>query len=47
MAEALKMPLKMVIENKIGKESGHIINKIEMANNLFFGFDCRKGMYLI
>ena len=46
LADALKMPLKMVIENKIGQDCGHIINKIESSNNMFAGFDCRKGKIL-
>ena len=29
MAAALKMPIKLVIENKTGQDCGHIINKIE------------------
>ena len=43
MASALKMPMKMVIENKTAEESGHIINKIEATGNIFAGYDCKKG----
>ncbi|CDW79081.1 chaperonin cpn60-mitochondrial-like [Stylonychia lemnae] len=47
MADALQTPLRMVIENKIGKDCGHIINKIEESNNIFAGFDCRKGKFSV
>lgn len=39
MAKALKMPMRKVIENKIGKDAGFIIHKIEESGNLFTGFD--------
>lgn len=40
--EALKMPIKLVIENKTALNSARIIEKIENEGNIFTGFDVKN-----
>lgn len=49
MAEALKQPIRNVIENKLGSHDtcGHIIAKIEEEGSFYAGFDVKKGNNLM
>jgi chaperonin GroEL len=47
MSHALKKHIKIIIENKIAKSSGNIINKIDEADNFFSGFDAKNGKVYI
>ena len=42
LREALKMPIKFVIENKTALNSAVIIDRIEADGNLFTGFDVKR-----
>lgn len=46
MQEALKRPIRAVIENKLGESCGHIIEKIESEGNFFAGYDVKNGIDL-
>jgi len=41
LRESLQMPIKLVIENKIGESSAQILSQIEAEGSLFFGFDAK------
>jgi len=43
MQEALRCPIRYVIENKTGESCGHIIEKIENEGNFFAGYDVKNG----
>jgi chaperonin GroEL len=43
MQEALKIPIRNVIENKLGFTCGHILAKIEEEGSFYAGFDVKKG----
>ena len=43
MQEALKRPIRAVIENKIGEDCGHIISKIDKEDDFYTGFDVKRG----
>ncbi len=43
MQEALKCPIRYVIENKTGESCGHILEKIENEGNFFAGYDVKNG----
>ena len=42
LREALKMPIKLVIENKTALNSAIILDKIESEGNMFTGFDVKE-----
>ena len=42
LREALKIPIKLVIENKTGLNSALIIEKIEAEGSMFTGFDVNR-----
>ena len=42
MHEALKRPIRAVIENKTGETCGHILEKIEREGNFFAGYDVKN-----
>lgn len=42
LGEALKKPMKILIENKTGQSSAGIIQKIEEDGDLFTGYDVRE-----
>ena len=42
LQEALKRPIRAVIENKTGEPCGHIIEKIESEGSFFAGYDVKK-----
>jgi chaperonin GroEL (HSP60 family) len=42
MHEALKRPIRAVIENKTGETCGHILEKIEKEGNFFAGYDVKN-----
>ncbi len=50
MHEALKRPIRAVIENKTGETCGHIIEKIEREGSFFAGYDvknCKNRIYYL
>ena len=42
LKEALKVPIKIIIENKTGENSAKIIYEIEQTGDMFTGFDVRR-----
>ena len=42
LAKALKQPIRILIENKTGKNASLILDQIQNSSNLFAGFDARK-----
>jgi len=42
LREALKMPIKLVIENKTALNSALILEKIEAEGDMFIGFDVKE-----
>lgn len=47
MQEALKRPIRAVIENKTGETCGHIIEKIEKEGSFFAGYDVKNCKFRI
>ena len=43
MQEALRQPIRNVIENKIGLSSGSILQKIDDEGSFYCGFNVAKG----
>ena len=49
LQEALKRPIRAVIENKTGETCGHIIEKIEREGSFFAGYDvknCKSWIFI-
>ena len=44
MEQALKAPIRFVIENKLGTKAAPIIDKINQEGNFFAGYDVKQGM---
>ena len=44
MQEALKRPIRNVIENKLDLNCGQIIAKIDEEGSFYTGFDVKKGI---
>jgi chaperonin GroEL len=43
MEQALKQPIRCIIENKTGENCGYILEKIESEGNFFAGYDVKNG----
>ena len=43
MSEALKRPIRCIIQNKTAADCGFIIEKIDEEGSFFAGFDVKKG----
>lgn len=43
MEQALKQPIRHIIENKTGENCGYILEKIESEGNFFAGYDVKNG----
>ena len=47
MEQALKQPIRHIIENKTGENCGYILEKIESEGNFFAGYDVKNGTFII